>query len=204
MSRAGLLAVARGDAPADLVVRNARVFSVFTREWLDGDVAIAGGRFAGIGSYPDAHDEVDAGGAMLLPGFVDAHVHIESSMLTVERFAEVLLSRGTTTIVADPHELANVAGSDGVHWLLDAAAEVPLNVYVMAPSCVPASAFESPRRALSTGDIEGILRRSQTLGIGEMMNFPGVIAGDAGEAASSRSTARRTRTATLPVSAGGR
>ena len=181
MSRSRLLSVARGDSPADLVVRGARVFSVFTREWLDGDVAVADGRFAGIGSYPDAIEEVDADGAMLVPGFVDAHVHIESSMLTVERFAEVLLSRGTTTIVADPHELANVAGSDGVHWLLDAAAEVPLNVYVMAPSCVPASGFESPRRALSTGDIEGILRRSQTLGIGEMMNFPGVIAGDPGE-----------------------
>ncbi len=97
------------------------MFSVFTREWLEGDVAVAGGRFAGVGQYEGSGD-VDAAGSMLVPGFVDAHVHIESSMLTLERFAEVVLARGTTTVVADPHELANVVGADGVHWLLDAAA----------------------------------------------------------------------------------
>ena len=136
--------MARGDEPADLVVRGARVFSVFTREWLDGDVAVAAGRFAGVGSYEGAQT-VEAKGCMLVPGFVDAHVHIESSMLTLERFAEVVLAHGTTTVVADPHELANVVGAQGVHWLLDAAANVPLNVFVMAPSCVLASDFESPR-----------------------------------------------------------
>ena len=123
--RQHLLAVARGDLPADLVVRGARVFNVFTREWLDGDVAVADGRFAGVGSY-EGVESVDAKGRMLVPGFVDAHVHIESSMLTLERFAEVVLATGTTTIVADPHELANVVGSRGVHWLLDAAEHVPL------------------------------------------------------------------------------
>jgi adenine deaminase len=115
---------------------------------------------------------------MLVPGFVDAHVHVESSLLTLERFAEVVLARGTTTIVADPHELANVVGAQGVHWLLDAAASVPLNVFVMAPSCVPASDFESPRGPLEVGDIEDILSREGALGVAEMMNFPGVIAGD--------------------------
>ena len=173
-----LLAVARGDEPADLVVRGARVFSVFTREWLEGDVAVAGGRFAGVGSY-EGSEIVEAGGSMLVPGFVDAHVHIESSMLTLERFAEVVLARGTTTIVADPHELANVVGADGVHWLLDAAAKVPLNVFVMAPSCVPASRFESPRAPLEPDDMEGILRRDGALGVAEMMDFPAVIAGEA-------------------------
>ena len=172
-----LLAVARGDQPADLVVRGARVFSVFTREWLEGDVAVAGGRFAGVGSYEGA-ETVEAHGSMLVPGFVDAHVHIESSMLTLERFAEVVLARGTTTIVADPHELANVVGADGVHWLLDAAETVPLNVFVMAPSCVPASRFESPRGPLDVTDIESILERDGALGVGEMMDFPAVIAGD--------------------------
>src|SRR5215207_245014 len=151
-----LLAVARGDEPADLVIRDARVFSVFTREWLEGDVAVAGGRFAGVGRY-EGTETLDARGSMLVPGFVDAHVHVESSMLTLERFAELILARGTTTIVADPHELANVVGADGVHWLLDAAEAVPLNVFVMAPSCVPASRFESPRAALEVEEMEGIL-----------------------------------------------
>jgi adenine deaminase len=177
--RQHLLAVARGDQPADLMVRGARVFSAFTREWLEGDVAVAGGRFAGVGRY-DGAESLDAGGSMLVPGFVDAHVHIESSMLTLERFAEVVLARGTTTIVADPHELANVLGADGVHWLLDAAATVPLNVFVMAPSCVPASRFESPHGPLGVDDMAGILRRDGALGVAEMMDFPAVIAGDPG------------------------
>jgi adenine deaminase len=175
--RQHLLAVARGDEPADLVVRGARVFSVFTREWLEGDVAVADGRFAGVGSY-EGRETIDANGSMLVPGFVDAHVHIESSLLTLERFAEVVLARGTTTIVADPHELANVVGAQGVHWLLDAAANVPLGTYVMAPSCVPASGFESPWGPVELGDMEDILRRDGALGVAEMMNFPGVIAGD--------------------------
>jgi adenine deaminase len=175
--RQHLLAVARGDEPADLVVRGARVFSVFTREWLDGDVAVADGRFAGVGAY-DGHETVEANGSMLVPGFVDSHVHIESSLLTLERFAEMVLARGTTTIVCDPHELANVVGAQGVHWLLDAAEKVPLNVFVMAPSCVPASPYESPRGPLELAEIEGILRRERALGVAEMMDFPAVIAGD--------------------------
>ena len=194
-----LLAVARGDEPADLVVRGARVFSVFTREWLEGDVAVAGGRFAGVGSY-EGSEIVEAAGSMLVPGFVDAHVHIESSMLTLERFAEVVLARGTTTIVADPHELANVVGADGVHWLSDAAAKVPLNVFVMAPSCVPASRFESPRAPLEPDDMEGILRRDGALGVAEMMDFPAVIAGEArGTAQARHAAARPMSTATRPA-----
>src|SRR5919109_1880130 len=175
--RQHLLAVARGDEPADLVVRGARVFSVFTREWLDGDVAVAGGPFAGGGGH-DGAEVLEANGSMLVPGFVDAHVHVESSLLTLERFAEVVLARGTTTIVCDPHELANVVGAQGVHWLLDAAEKVPLNVFVMAPSCVPASPYESPRGPLGLAEIEGILRRERALGVAEMMDFPAVIAGD--------------------------
>jgi adenine deaminase len=171
------LAVARGDEPADLVVRGGRVLSVFTREWLDVDVAIADGYVAGLGEY-EGSDELDASGRWVVPGFVDAHLHLESSKLLVDEFARLVLPFGTTTVVADPHEIANVLGTDGVHWLLDACDDLALDVYFMASSCVPASSFESPRRPLNEGDLEGLLRRRRVLGLAEMMNFPGVVAGD--------------------------
>src|SRR6476661_131089 len=126
------LAVARGDEPADVVVRGGRVLSVFTREWLDADVAIADGWIAGLGEY-DGAEVVDATGRYVVPGFIDAHMHLESSKLL-------------------PDEIANVLGTDGVHWLLDASAGIPLDVYFMASSSVPASEYESPRRALTEGD----------------------------------------------------
>src|SRR6266699_1370429 len=160
------LAVARGDEPADVVVRGGRVLSVFTREWL--------------GEY-DGHEVVDASGRYVVPGFLDAHMHLESTKLLPDEFARLVLPLGTTAVVADPHEIANVLGTDGVHWLLDFCADLPLDVYFMASSCVPASAFESPRRALNDGDLEGLLRRRRVLGLAEMMNFPGVIAGDESE-----------------------
>src|SRR3954463_10842032 len=174
------LAVARGDEPADLVIRGGRVLSVFTREWLETDVAIADGRVAGLGEY-DGGEVLDASGCYVVPGFIDAHVHLESSKLLVDEFARLVLPLGTTAVVADPHEIANVLGTDGVHWLLDFCAGLPLDVYFMASSCVPASTFESPRRALNDGDLEGLLRRRRVLGLAEMMNFPGVIAGDESE-----------------------
>src|SRR5919106_387022 len=150
------LAVARGDEPADLVVRGGRVLSVFTREWLEADVAVVDGYVAGLGEY-DGPDVVDAAGKWVVPGFVDAHLHLESSKLLVDEFARLVLPLGTTAVVADPHEIANVLGTDGVHWLLDACDDVPLDVFVMASSCVPASSFESPRRELTPGDLEGLL-----------------------------------------------
>ncbi|MFN2470614.1 MAG: adenine deaminase [Gaiellaceae bacterium] len=171
------LAVARGDEPADLVLRGGRVFSAFTREWLEGDLAIADGYVAGLGSY-DGAEVLDVSGRWLAPGFVDAHMHLESSKLLVDEFARLVLPLGTTAVVADPHEMANVLGTDGVHWLADLCDEVPLEVYFMASSCVPASTFESPRRPLSPGDLEGLLRRRLVLGLAEMMNFPGVVSGD--------------------------
>jgi adenine deaminase len=176
------LAVARGDAPADLVLRGGRVFSVFTREWLDVDVAVADGRVAGLGRY-DGERVIDLDGAHVVPGLIDAHVHIESSKLTPDQFARAVLPRGTTAIVADPHEIGNVLGSDGIHWVLDSLDALPLDVFVMAPSCVPASRFESAGRQLGVGAIAGLLRRRRVIGVAEMMNFPGVIAGDAGELA---------------------
>jgi adenine deaminase len=170
------MAVARGDEPADLVLAGGRVLSVFTKEWLDVDVAIKDGHVVGLGRY-QGHERIDVAGAYVVPGFIDAHMHIESSKLTVDEFARAVLPHGTTAVVADPHEIANVLGTDGIHWLLDCCEDLPLDVYVMASSCVPASRFESPRRPFTPGDIESLLRRHRTIGVAEMMNFPGVIAG---------------------------
>src|SRR5512132_645528 len=158
------LAVARGDEPADVVVRGGRVLSVFTREWLDVGVAVADGWIAGLGEY-DGEEVVDASGRYVGPGFIDAHVHLESSKLLPDEFARLVLPLGTTAVVADPHEIANVLGTDGVHWLLDASADSPLDVYFMASSSVPASDYESPRRALSEGDREALLRRRGVPGV---------------------------------------
>jgi adenine deaminase len=174
------LAVARGDEPADLVVRDGRVLSVFTKEWLDVDIAIVDGVVAGLGRY-EGRETLDAGGKYVVPGFIDAHMHLESVKLMVDEFARLVLPLGTTAVVADPHEIANVLGVDGVHWLLDATADLQLDVFFMAPSCVPASPFESPRRALTPGDLESLMRRRRVLGLAEMMNFPGVIKGSATE-----------------------
>ena len=118
-----------------------------------------------------------------LPGCIDAHMHIESVKLMIDELAQLILPLGTTAIVADPHEIANVLGVDGVHWLLDASADLQLDVFFMAPSCVPASPFESPRRALLPGDLESLMRRRRVLGLAEMMNYPGVIAGAPSELA---------------------
>ena len=180
--RAHLIAVARGDAAPDTVIEGARVFSAFTREWLDGDVAIAGGRIAGVGSYSGG-ERIDGRGKWLVPGLIDAHVHLESSKLTPREFARAVVPRGTTTVVTDPHEIANVAGVEGVKWLLDAAGGLPLDVFVMAPSCVPASGFESPAGPLGPDDMREILRHPRAIGVAEMMNFPGVISGDPAELA---------------------
>ena len=174
------LAVARGDEPADLVVRGGRVFSSFTREWLETDVAVVDGIVAGLGDY-EGRETLDAAGRYVVPGFIDAHMHLESVKLMVDEFARLVLPLGTTAVVADPHEIANVLGVDGVHWLHDASAELQLDVFFMAPSCVPASPFESPRRPLDPGDLESLMRRRRVLGLAEMMNFPGVIAGDSAE-----------------------
>jgi adenine deaminase len=171
-----LIAVARGDAPPERVIEGAHVFSVFTREWLEVDVAIFGGVIAGLGAY-DGGERVDARGQYLVPGFLDAHVHIESSKLTPAEFARAVVPHGTTAVVTDPHEVANVLGREGVEWMLEASEGLPLDVFVMAPSCVPASDFEAPMRPLGPADMEAILRHPRALGVAEMMNFPGVIAG---------------------------
>ncbi|MFL5913323.1 MAG: adenine deaminase [Gaiellaceae bacterium] len=174
------IAVARGDEPADLVLKGGRVLSVFTREWLEADVAIADGYVAGLGDY-EGRETVDVSGKYVVPGFIDAHMHLESTKLLPDEFARLVLPLGTTAVVADPHEIANVLGADGVHWLVDFCAELPLDVYFMAPSCVPASPFESPRSPLTDADLESLMARDRVLGLGEMMNFPGVVSGEGRE-----------------------
>jgi adenine deaminase len=176
------LAVARGDEPADVVVRGGRVLSVFTREWLEVDIAVVDGWIAGLGDY-EGRALVDASNRYVVPGFIDAHMHLESTKLLPDEFARLVLPLGTTAVVLDPHELANVLGTDGVHWLLDACEGLPLDFYFMASSSIPASEFESPRRPLLAGDLESLLRRRRVLGLAEMMNFPGVINADENELA---------------------
>lgn len=188
-----LLAVARGDADPDLLITGARVFGAFTREWLDVDVAIANGRIAaliprdadapgpvsGAGGTGSATTVVDATGRYLVPGFVDAHMHIESSKLLPVELARTIVPRGTTTIVVDPHEIAGVLGTDGVRWMLDACDGLPLGVHAMVPSTVPASDLESPREAIDADALRELLDHPRMRGIGEMMNAPGVAHGDA-------------------------
>jgi adenine deaminase len=174
------LAVARGDEIADVVIEGGKVFSVFTREWLETEVAICDGYVAGLGSYA-GKEVVHARGQYVVPGLIDAHMHLESSKLLVDEFARLVLPMGTTAVVADPHEIANVLGTDGIHWLADLADEVPLDIFFMASSSVPASKFESPRRALTLGDLQGLLHRRRVIGLAEMMNYPGVVAGDPAE-----------------------
>jgi adenine deaminase len=173
-----LIAVARGDAEPDLVIHGARVFDPFTREWLDGDVGVAEGRVAGVGRFDGGRERVDAAGRHLVPGLIDAHMHIESSKLSPAQFARVVVARGVTSVVADPHELANVLGTAGVDWLLEATEGLPLRVWVMVPSCVPASAFETAFGALEAGHVGQLLGHPRVLGIGEMMNFPGIVNAD--------------------------
>jgi adenine deaminase len=182
---ARILAVARGDAPADCVFSGGRVLSVFTREWIDADVAVVDGVIAGVGGYAGI-ERVDLSGRYVVPGFIDAHMHFETTRLLPGEYAREVLPQGTTCVVADPHEIANVLGAEGVRWFVDSCGGLQLDVYFMAPSSVPASPLESPRHTLDLADLEAVLAHERVLGLAEMMNFPGVIAGDEHELAKLR------------------
>jgi adenine deaminase len=171
-----LLAVARGDVPADLLLTNGRLVNVFTGEIEATDIAIAGDRIAGIGPGYQGRETVDVGGAYVAPGLIDAHVHIESSLCTPPHFAAAVVPRGVTTVIADPHEIANVAGAAGVRYMAAAAVGLPLRVVQMAPSCVPATPMATSGAALSADDLAALLREGVVHGLAEVMNFPGVIA----------------------------
>jgi adenine deaminase len=172
------LAVARGEEPADLVLRGGRVLSVFTGELLPADVAVSGQHVAAVGTGYRGHDEFDATGLVIAPGFIDGHMHIESTKLMPDQFARAVLPHGTTTVVIDPHEIANVFGLDGVRALLDSAEGVPLDFFVMVSSCVPASEFESSGATVTAEDIAAYLAEEpRALGVAEMMDFPSVAGG---------------------------
>ncbi len=172
------LDMAAGRKQADLLLTNARIVDVFSRRIIDGDLAIGDGRILGIGDYKARNTE-DMHGCVVLPGLIDAHVHIESSMLSPRHFAQSVLPRGTTTVIADPHEIANVLGLDGIHYMLEAFAALPLNVLFMLPSCVPATPFENSGAILRAEDLAVFMDHEQVLGLGEMMNVPGVITAQA-------------------------
>jgi adenine deaminase len=172
-----LLAVARGDEPADLLLTGGMVFVPGTREWLREDLAIADGKIAGWGPR-DAREVVDVAGAALTPGFVDAHMHLESTKLWVDEFVRTVLPLGTTAVAADPHELANVFGVRGVAALAAAAAGLPFTFGICASSCVPASPFESPGAEVHAAEVAELLSEYGAIGVAEVMNFPGVVAGD--------------------------
>lgn len=174
-----LLAVARGDHPADLLLKNARVVNTFSYEIEEISVAVFSGRIAGLGDYP-ARECVDLRGAYLTPAFLDGHIHIESSLLSPAGFARAVVPWGTGGVICDPHEIANVCGVDGIRYMLAATENVPLDVFVMLPSCVPATHMETAGAELSAQDLKPLLSHPRVLGLAEVMNFPGVVFGDEG------------------------
>ena len=174
-----LLSVARGDSPADLVLRGGRVVNVFNGQVEEVDVAIAGGQIAGLGQGYEGRQTLDLHGVFVAPGLIDAHVHIESSLCVPTQFAAAVLPWGVTAVVTDPHEIANVAGVEGVRFMAEASRGLPLDVTIMAPSCVPATHMATSGGAVTSGDIRALRESGVAHGLAEAMNFPGVIAGDA-------------------------
>ncbi|WP_409304143.1 adenine deaminase [Peribacillus sp. SCS-155] len=172
------IAVASGREPADTVIKNGKVIDVFNGEVFEADIAIVDGYIAGIGNYEGEH-VVDAQGHFISPAFIDGHVHIESSMVAPSEFAKVLLPHGVTTVIADPHEIANVLGNSGILFMLDSSENLPLNFYFMLPSCVPAADFEHSGATLTHEDLEPFYAHPRVLGLAEVMNFPAVLNAEA-------------------------
>jgi len=175
MHQEEFIAVALGETKADLVIKNARIVNVLTEEIYDAEVAIVKGRIAGVGKGYIGEKEIDLKGAYLTPGFIDGHVHIESSMMLPHRFAQAVVPAGTTTAIIDPHEIANVLGLHGISFMHAATRGLPLRVYTMLPSCVPATPFETSGFELNAYDLSLLIDSDWVLGLAEMMNFPGVI-----------------------------
>ena len=169
--------IANGKENAELVLKNAKTINVFSNEIIDGDIAIDGGKIIGVGSY-SGEKEIDLDGKYVTPGFIDGHVHMESSMVSPTQFARAIVPRGTTTIVTDPHEIANVRGLDGIRYMIQASEALPLDVYFMIPSCVPATPFENSGAVLKAKELSELIDHKRVLGLGELMNYPGVIGKD--------------------------
>jgi adenine deaminase len=178
MDLAQIVKIARGDTPADLALRNGNMVNVYTGEVYEADVIIAEDKIVAVGPGYQAREEMDLDGRYVAPGFIDAHVHIESSMITPPQFARAVVPHGTTSVVSDPHEIANVCGLDGIHYMLDASARLPLTVYVNASSCVPATRMSTAGANLNAEQLVTLLDHPLVLGLAEMMDFPGLILGD--------------------------
>ncbi len=174
-----ILQCARGDIPADLVLKNGKIINVFTGELVNGDIAICNGHIAGIGKY-ESTKQIQLDGQYICPGLIDGHIHIESSLLEPAQFAKAVLPHGTTTVICDPHEIANVAGIDGIKYILDSANNLALEIYAMVPACVPATDMETAGAEISTVDMIDLLSHPKVLGLAEVMNFPGTVSGDPG------------------------
>lgn len=172
-----IIAVAAGREKADLVLKNAKYLNVFSNEFLCGDIAVANGLIAGVGKY-DGKTEIDVSGKLVLPGFIDAHIHLESSMVTPAEFAKAVVAHGTTTVITDPHEITNVMGIDGVEYMIQASQNLPIDVHFMMPSCVLATEIDESGAELDCKDIDLYLDNKKVLGLAEMMNYVGVINGD--------------------------
>ena len=172
-----LIDVAAGRRKADLILRNGRIVDVFSGEIITDDVVIHGDRIAAIGSGYEAEEVVDVSGKFVMPGFIEGHIHIESSMLSPRRFAEAVSKLGTTTVIADPHEIANVLGLEGIKFMIDDSEGLPVDIFFMAPSCVPATNMETSGAVLTADDLIKLKDEPRVLGLAEMMNFPGVVLG---------------------------
>jgi adenine deaminase len=173
-----LISVARGETPADLLLKNAQIVNTFIGEIEQADVAIYGDRIAGVGNYGKAKEIINLQGSFLAPGLINGHTHIESSMLHPARYAQAVVPRGTLAVVTDLHEIANVCGFEGIKFITDLARKLPLDMLFMAPSCVPATHLETSGAQINSKEVKRILAHPKIIGLGEMMNFPGVVSGD--------------------------
>lgn len=172
------VAVAQGHYPADLVLTGGKILNVFTEELIEADVAIDAGYIAGIGHYPEAKEVIDVQGAIIAPSFIDAHIHLESTLVWLPEFARAVVPHGTGAVVTDPHEMANVAGIRGIEAIREAAVGLPLHIAFTAPSSVPASPHESPGATFGIDAVTEMLSWPETVGLGEVMNVPGLLTGD--------------------------
>ena len=180
MERAERIAAVRGETPADLILTNMRLVNVLSGEVYSTEIAIKDGVIVGVGEGYTGADTFDLGGRFVAPGLIDAHVHIESSLCTPPEFSRAVLTHGITTVITDPHEIANVHGLDGVQFMLDEAHRTPLNIFVMASSCVPATHLETSGASLDAANLASLLAYPEVIGLAEMMNYPGVLNGDPG------------------------
>ena len=173
-----LIRVARGLEKAELVIKNAKYLNVFSDSWETGDIAVSGGLIAGIGGEYSGKTEIDAAGKHVIPGLIDAHIHLESAIVEPAEFARIALTHGTTTVVADPHEIANVMGTDGIRYMMQATDDIGMDVMLMLPSCVPATPMDESAMPLYYKDIDEFYSHPRVLGLAEMMNYVGVLGGD--------------------------